>query len=235
MLHQPMPIRRKRAQRREKRRRLRRQPEEAKALILDAAKRVFAEKGPDAAGLKDVAREAGVSHGLVTHYYGKYDLLVEAALEDMAQRVVTEVIDELAALEEPAVSDMLDLFLDVMAQPEHGRLIMWAVLSGRAQESDFFARRLRGPKTVADAVEARLRARHPNADIHREEIDWMLIVIMSVGFGLSMGRDFIWDALGRSYADDEREAFRAWLARLVEARLDHVVEGGSEDGGRADD
>ena len=61
--------------------RVRRSPDEARTLILDAADRVFAKKLPDAVGLKDVAREAGVSHALVTHYFGTYDGLVEATLE----------------------------------------------------------------------------------------------------------------------------------------------------------
>ena len=36
------------------------------------AAEVLAELGPDRAGLKDVARRAGVSHGLVTHYFGPF-------------------------------------------------------------------------------------------------------------------------------------------------------------------
>jgi len=60
--------------------RVRRDPEEARSVILDAAERVFAEKGPDAAGLKDVAAMAGVSHALVSHYFGSYDALVEETL-----------------------------------------------------------------------------------------------------------------------------------------------------------
>ena len=63
------------------RKRVRRSPEEARTLILDAADAVFREHLPDAVGLKEVAKAAGVSHALVTHYFGTYANLVEAALE----------------------------------------------------------------------------------------------------------------------------------------------------------
>jgi AcrR family transcriptional regulator len=47
--------------------------------IVDAAKRVFAEKGYDQASLRAVAREAGVDPALVHHYFdGKASLFVAA-------------------------------------------------------------------------------------------------------------------------------------------------------------
>src|SRR5262249_27617645 len=61
--------------------RRRRTPERARQEILDAAERVFARSQPDQVGLKEVAREAGVSHALITHYFGTYAGLLEAALE----------------------------------------------------------------------------------------------------------------------------------------------------------
>ena len=67
-------------------RRKRRSPEEARRLILDAAEHVFSERGPDAAGLKLVAAQAGVTHGLVTHYFRTYDALVEATMERATTR-----------------------------------------------------------------------------------------------------------------------------------------------------
>lgn len=221
-----MPFRRKRSKSREaskKGRRSRRSPEEARALILAAAKRVFADVGPDAAGLKAVATEAGVSHGLVTHYFGTYDALVEAALIDMTQDIVARVLGRLAEIEQPDPVQLLDLYFDEVARPEHGRLFAWAILSGRARERDFFARRLQGPKRVADAIEARLRAAHPDADVQRSEIERLMILVMSVGFGMSIGHGVMWEALGREHDEAEQRAFVDWLGRLVLERLPHVT------------
>src|SRR4051812_7769023 len=61
--------------------RRRRAPELARQEILDAAERVFGESQPDRVGLKEVAAEAGVSHALITHYFGTYAGLIEAAHE----------------------------------------------------------------------------------------------------------------------------------------------------------
>src|SRR4051812_23836783 len=60
--------------------RRRRSPELARQELLDAAERVFAGAQPDQVGLKEVAHEAGVSHALITHYFGTYAGLLEAAL-----------------------------------------------------------------------------------------------------------------------------------------------------------
>src|SRR5438128_2211734 len=65
------------------------------ALILDAADRVFERFMPDEVGLKEVAREAGVSHGLLTHYFGTYDALVEAALERRVERARAAILEKL--------------------------------------------------------------------------------------------------------------------------------------------
>src|SRR5678809_1213445 len=63
------------------RKRRRRAPEVARAAILDAAERVFGRRDPGDVGLKDIGRQAGVSHALITHYFGTYAGLVQATLE----------------------------------------------------------------------------------------------------------------------------------------------------------
>ena len=53
--------------------------EDRKSQILAAALRVFADKGYDLATNKDVARAAGITPGLIYHYFkSKRDLLLEA-------------------------------------------------------------------------------------------------------------------------------------------------------------
>ncbi len=90
--------RRKRARRPQRKvlPRRRRDPTEARRELLDAAERVLAIHGPDAVGLRDVAREAGVSHGLVTHYFGTYDALVEAVFARRTERLAAEIAERLA-------------------------------------------------------------------------------------------------------------------------------------------
>ena len=62
-----------------KQKRIRRRPEEAKALILDAAEASLkAGGGPAALRLQDVARAAGVSHPTILHHFGSREGLVRA-------------------------------------------------------------------------------------------------------------------------------------------------------------
>lgn len=50
--------------------------------ILRAATRVFAKKGFSDTKISDVAKEAGLSHGLVYHYFENKDAVFKAILED---------------------------------------------------------------------------------------------------------------------------------------------------------
>ncbi len=54
---------------------------DTKALVLQAAKAEFAEKGFDRATLRGIALTAGVDAALVHHYFGSKDDLLLAALE----------------------------------------------------------------------------------------------------------------------------------------------------------
>lgn len=53
-----------------------------KKEILRAAARVFAKQGFHAAKVGDIAREAGLSHGLIYHYFDSKDALAEAIFEE---------------------------------------------------------------------------------------------------------------------------------------------------------
>ncbi len=50
----------------------------ARARIRDAALKLFAERGIDATTVRDIAKEAGVSPGLLRHHFGSKDDLREA-------------------------------------------------------------------------------------------------------------------------------------------------------------
>ncbi len=56
--------------------------EERRRQILDAARRVFSQKGFDATNVSDVAAAAGVSQGTVYHYFDSKDDLFMAVFED---------------------------------------------------------------------------------------------------------------------------------------------------------
>jgi AcrR family transcriptional regulator len=69
----------------------------ARARIRDAALRMFADRGTDKATIRDIARDAGVSPGLVRHHFGSKEALREAC--------DTYALDRLMRIKESAVLD----------------------------------------------------------------------------------------------------------------------------------
>ena len=51
--------------------------EDRRRQILDAAVRVFAQKGFTQCRVSDIAEEAGVAYGLVYHYFGSKDEVLD--------------------------------------------------------------------------------------------------------------------------------------------------------------
>ena len=59
--------------------------------ILSAAVRVFAAQGYDASRVGDVAKEAGVAYGLVYHYFGSKEAVLEAVFREQWGRLLAAV------------------------------------------------------------------------------------------------------------------------------------------------
>src|SRR2546423_15679060 len=55
--------------------------EDRRAQIIDAAMRVFSQKGFTRATNKDIAREAGITPGLIYHYFASKEGVLRAILE----------------------------------------------------------------------------------------------------------------------------------------------------------
>ncbi len=55
---------------------------DTRRLLLDAAVRVFAHKGYDACRVSDIAREAGVAHGLLYHYFDSKEEVLETVFRE---------------------------------------------------------------------------------------------------------------------------------------------------------
>jgi AcrR family transcriptional regulator len=69
--------------------------------ITEAVYRLIAQRGYDAVSLREVAAEAGVSMGLVQHYFRTKDQMLHFALDRMHDRVARRLQHRLANLAEP--------------------------------------------------------------------------------------------------------------------------------------
>src|ERR1700758_3632680 len=87
--------------------------EEVAAAILEAATDLFAERGPAATSIRDIAARSKVNHGLVFRHFGTKDKLVGAVLEDLG----TTLTDLLNSGAPPDVVDRaLDRQMRLMAR-----------------------------------------------------------------------------------------------------------------------
>jgi AcrR family transcriptional regulator len=76
-------------------------PEERRRQILEAAVRAFAAKGYHACRVSDIATEAGVAYGLVYHYFGSKDALLQAIFDE-TWGAMLDTINSVEQLDEPA-------------------------------------------------------------------------------------------------------------------------------------
>ena len=196
--------------------RQRRTPEEAKRLILEAAQRLLAARGPSAIALKEVAREAGVSHALVSHYFGTVDALVEAALQAHMEGTRHEMLGRIADVMHAGPREWIDMAFDQLAHPISGRTLAWAILGDHLESEDFFPRRDQGMRMVRDAIEARIRAQlGEDAAPSTEDIEFAILLVFCTGLGYSVARSVVWGSLSREPTPERDRWFREKLADLV--------------------
>jgi TetR/AcrR family transcriptional regulator, repressor for neighboring sulfatase len=203
--------------------RRRRPPELARQEILDAAERVFAAAQPDQVGLKEVAREAGVSHALITHYFGTYAGLLEAALE---RRLTAMRETVLARLREPDAlarpNELLGVLFRTLDDPVHLRLTTWLLASERPASAHAFGLQRRGLSIVAEQV---ARALDPNADralIH--ELELVLLTAVSAAYGYAIAKTALAGALGRQPSHELDEQVRTTLGAMVHSHIRAKLE-----------
>lgn len=201
----------------------RRSPDQARALILDAAERVFAQVTPDQVGLRDIAREAGISHALVTHYFGSYEALARATLDRRIEATRQQALRRLAEAARAAPANpaagpgqmpLLELLLEVTEDPVMLRLVGWAILTGRADA-------MSGPSgslaPIIDAMAARARVLGDAAP-SRPQLELSVAAALALAFGLRVARGELEGALGRPGALAP-EVLRAELPRMLWAYL----------------
>src|SRR5690606_20727017 len=73
-----------------------------RAHVLDAARRVFADKGVEGASIREIAREAGYTAGALYSYFDSKEAICAALLAESLDRLQAEVQAARAPKGEPA-------------------------------------------------------------------------------------------------------------------------------------
>ncbi len=87
-------------------------------IIIDAALNVFREKGYANARMADIARRAGVSYGLVYHYFGSKEVLFEMIVESWWSALYAMMDNEIASGDEirDKLVNIIEFFLSTYGQ-----------------------------------------------------------------------------------------------------------------------
>jgi TetR/AcrR family transcriptional regulator, repressor for neighboring sulfatase len=198
--------------------RRRRAPELARQEIIEAAERVFVEFQPDQVGLKDVAAEAGVSHALITHYFGTYAGLIEATLERRSRVLresIAERLRESGALSRPG--ELLGHLFRALEDPVHLRLTRWLLASERPAAAHAFAFRDHGLQLIAHQVAAALDPQPTREMISKVELG--LLTAVAAAYGYALGKYALVGALGRQASPELDAEVERTLAAMLEAHM----------------
>lgn len=195
--------------------RKRRTPEEARRLILEATKKLVVERGPDAIGLKDVADAAGVSHALVTHYFGTRNALMAKAMVDASHHQREVFFDTLRVNELTDPGTLIRLYLKNVTHPVTSRLASWAVLTGRLNADDFFT--FGNTNRAIDLLEAAFKAE--GTPLAREDLLFGAVLVISASWGYGLGRRPVLRSLGMEPSQERDEWFIQRLTDLLTGQL----------------
>lgn len=186
--------------------RVRRKPEEARALILDAAEKSMAEQGPAGLRLQDVARVAGVSHPTVLHYFGSREGLVRAVNLRTLEELKTVLIGGMgSAVHKDGVSLTFSAYRNGIAQR-----MLWLLQSDDAPPG-----RLGTFESIVEALHE-VRKVHARPD-HPPDIADTRNMVHLVTIA-AMGDALIGERLRQSAAKKERisaTTFEQWLSDLI--------------------
>jgi AcrR family transcriptional regulator len=205
---------------RNKRQRVRRTPEEARALLLSAAEGLIAERGPDGVTLRDVAEAAKVTPGLVTHYFGTHAELVRAVIRRQNALTRERIRRELEGERVPDADTLIGILFEALSGPRRIRLHAWAQLRG-----DLGGSSTRGLRDLVDALEVAFRRTLPAAEVPpRSRIEMVVLLALAATHGYAIGKDAWVSGLGAGPATAERDdGFRAALTAVLRR---YMAEGG---------
>ncbi len=147
--------------------------------ILDAATRLFAERGYDGASIRTIAAAAGVDPALIRHFFGDKDTLFAAGVADrmiVFERLAASLPGDGASLGHRVA----DTYLKLWEQPQTRPVLM--AIARSATTSDTAASMLR------DALTHRIRAHASGPDNNQPQL---LALASSHLFGIAVARHII--------------------------------------------
>jgi AcrR family transcriptional regulator len=189
--------------------RIRRTPEDARRLILDAAEASMAAVGPAGIRLQDVAAAAGVSHPTILHHFGSREGLIRAlnlrTLDDLHAHLLHGMADHVSS--EDPIGRTFAAYRNGLAQR-----MMWLMQSAS----------LPGPaglQMFEDIVQAlhglRLSVAQPGMAVDESDTRAIVHLTTLAAFGDAILGPRLRQASNADAEIAERRRFEIWFGHLI--------------------
>ena len=134
--------------------------ERTRALLLDAAMRVFARKGVGATAIHEITAEAGVANGTFYNYFRTREEIAEAVSTRLAERLQEEIAESYREVADPAERLAIGcrrFILKAVRDPD------WGAAAIRVSTTSDFSKRVTAP-VLADLRAGRRNKRFRYTD-----------------------------------------------------------------------
>jgi AcrR family transcriptional regulator len=181
-----------------------RSAEDRREQIIAAALRVFAQKGFVRATNKDIAREAGITPGLIYYYFEDKEALLKAVIEEKSPLRLFEELSP-AAWELPPAQFLRQLLLRALCIVESSELIslIRTVLSESLHESDLSVLPTFFLPRVASTLQRYLEQKKASGELGGINAEQVAQIILSSMMGLVLRRQILRDPTLAGHSQEE--------------------------------
>ena len=184
--------------------RLRRTPDEAKALIMDVAAERLRRLGLDGLNISGVAEAAGISHATVIHHFGSTGAMRESLLRKMTGDLLSDVMEALQYQQSP--DKVLERLFGTLSRDGHGKLLAWLALD--SQLAGFDATTSTGDlfKNIIDSI--------ASEGGNQTDAKYQVYLVAIAALGLGICGEVLAKLVGLS--EKEAGQFPSWLAQHLQ-------------------
>jgi AcrR family transcriptional regulator len=178
--------------------------EDRREQIAAAALRVFAQKGFTRATNRDIAREAGITPGLIYHYFPSKEALLKAIVDLQSPAQLTRALspEMLALPPEPLIRSLL-LQMIAVVEGERFTQLLRVFLPEAIHNPALAALGLPSHQEATKFLEDYLAAKMDSGELRRADPAMAAQVLMSGIMGFVLRRQILHDPLALQYTREQ--------------------------------
>ena len=164
-------------------------PEEGtqRARILEAARKLIAEKGVDGTSMRNIAEMAGVNQAMIHYYFRSKENLYSQVVKTQFLLIIKATISKVDRDWTPGtfITHFPILLIEVLRnEPSWSRIIMREIVAGSQQLSQFIHELgISGPNGLHKLLDKQIEAGIQTKEIHEYPISALIHFLFSLSFG----------------------------------------------------